>query len=140
MKNEGFTIVELLAVIAIIGLILAFSIPVITSSSSGATEKAFQTKISMIESAGFMWGQDNIRVIIEDVNSTTDENNNKTTEKTVSDLVSDGYLEYEDGNSISDPRGINENLNNCTIKISANVNTKKIVSSKIQYDNNCKEK
>ena len=48
MKNKGFTLVELLAVIVIICLILAITVPNAFKISSKVKAKAYKTKIEQI--------------------------------------------------------------------------------------------
>ena len=64
MKNKGFTLVELLAVIVIIGLILAITIPSSFKISSKVKTKAYKTKIEQIEyGAGETYGNTNIGAV-----------------------------------------------------------------------------
>lgn len=64
MKNKGFTLVELLAVIVILGLILAISVPSAFKISSKVKSKAYKTKIEQIEKgAAEVYGTNNIGLI-----------------------------------------------------------------------------
>ena len=64
MKNKGFTLVELLAVIVIMGLILAIAIPNAFKLSNKVKTKAYKTKIEQIESgAGETYGTNNLGAI-----------------------------------------------------------------------------
>ena len=49
MNNKGFTLVELLTVIVIIGLLIAISIPATSKIMKASKEKAYNTKIEFIE-------------------------------------------------------------------------------------------
>lgn len=61
MKNKGFTLVELLAVIVIMGLILAIAVPNAFKLSNKVKTKAYKTKIEQIESgAGETYGTNNL--------------------------------------------------------------------------------
>ena len=51
MKNKGFTLVEVLAVIVVIGLLMVLTIPNIMKMSRSTKEKAYLTKIDLIETS-----------------------------------------------------------------------------------------
>lgn len=59
MKNKGFTLVELLAVIVILGILITIAVPSILGVSKNVKEKSYTTKISIIESAGVSYGEKN---------------------------------------------------------------------------------
>ena len=58
-NKKGFTLVELLSVIVLIGLLVGIGIPGISRISSNMKKKSLNTKIDLIEQAGIFWGQDN---------------------------------------------------------------------------------
>ena len=58
-NNKGLTLVELLAVIVLISLLLGLGIPGINRIRQNMNKKALNTKTSLIEQAGVLWGQVN---------------------------------------------------------------------------------
>ena len=59
MKNKGFTLVELLVVIVLIGLLIAISIPAASKIIKNSKEKGYATKIQFIESEAIIYGDSN---------------------------------------------------------------------------------
>ncbi len=62
-KKNGFTLVELMAVIVLIALIMTIAIPNVLRLSNNTKVKAYNTKIDLIEAAGEAYGNDNIGAI-----------------------------------------------------------------------------
>ena len=58
MNNRGFTLVELLSVIVIMGIMLVVAIPGVFGVSKNIKDRAFCKKVSDIESAAKLYGQD----------------------------------------------------------------------------------
>lgn len=58
MNKKGFTLVEILAVLVLIGLLLGIAIPGINKISSNMKNKSYNKKVNLIESAAILWGQD----------------------------------------------------------------------------------
>ncbi|MYL60830.1 prepilin-type N-terminal cleavage/methylation domain-containing protein [Virgibacillus halodenitrificans] len=79
-KQKGFTLVELLAVIAILAIIVAIAVPTIGNVISKSEEKAHAANVELVENAA------KLAVIDE-------ENTNSSVSYTLSDLVSKGFLE-----------------------------------------------
>lgn len=59
MKKHGFTLVELLVVIVILGLLMAIAVPSALSLAGKVKGKAYDTKIELIEKAAQTFGQTN---------------------------------------------------------------------------------
>ena len=87
MKNKGFTLVELLAVILILGVIDTITVPSVMSAIKTSREKAYERQKEMIEDAARRWSTDNPTM--------------GETEVSISYLQEEGYLNSK---SIQDPR------------------------------------
>ena len=82
MKNKGFTLVELMAVIIILGLIAVIAVPIVTKILSNSKDELYERQVKEIEDAAKRWGVDNI--IDEEVNNYY---------VSLLDLRKEGYLE-----------------------------------------------
>lgn len=63
MKKNGFTLVELLAVIVLLALLMAIAVPSAFKLNSKVKGKAYNTKIDLIEQAANNYGQSNKSLI-----------------------------------------------------------------------------
>ena len=63
MKRNGFTLVELLAVIVLLGLLLALAVPNALKLRKNVTSKSYDTKIDLIEQAANSYGLSNLSLV-----------------------------------------------------------------------------
>ena len=92
MKRNGFTLIELLAVIVLIGLIFGLAVPGINKISNNIEKKKEAKVISLLESAGILWGQDN-KTKLKELNCTIDGINTKCNKISAKELINQDYFE-----------------------------------------------
>lgn len=125
LDKRGFTLVELLAVIVIMGILLVIAVPAILSFSQNIKNDMFCTKVQTAEKAAQLFGQDNLETLEKQncqnvkKGDTTISNINSCMKVTIKALLRKGYLKKEEGatkgkkDDFLDPRGstmTNENL------------------------------
>ena len=69
MNKRGFTLVEVITVIALLGLIIGLAVPNVMKSSIKAKQRTLNTKIKNIEKAAVLYGQDNRKLINKKIES-----------------------------------------------------------------------
>ena len=99
-NKKGFTLVELLAVVAILGIVSVIAIGAYNGISNRSKQKAYDSKVSQIETSAAKWAREN--------------NIDRTTSISVNKLVVEGYLTAdeatENGLSIIKNPKTNENM------------------------------
>ena len=90
MKKEGFTLVELLAVIVIIGIIYLIVFPSVTSFIDKSKEKSYNIQVDLIEKASKKWVIDNTDELLK-----KDPYHLNNINLTLTTLKKDGYLQDE---------------------------------------------
>ncbi len=97
MRKNGFTLVELLAVLIILGLLIVLTIPAFTTVYSGVRRENLNGKITEIRAAALKYGS-KIKDEVKDANDSCIETN-------VSELIEKGYLisESQSSNAIYSP-------------------------------------
>ena len=58
-NNKGFTLVEIISVIVLLGLVIGVAVPSVMIASTNIKKKTLQTKIDNIEKAAVLYGQNN---------------------------------------------------------------------------------
>lgn len=101
MNKMGFTLVELLAVIVLIGLLTGIGIPGISKISENMKKKSFDKKVVLIEDAGIFWGQDNKSMLQNESSCETDEGRYSCYKITIKALIEEDYLESENYSNIN---------------------------------------
>ncbi len=144
MKKNGFTLVELLAVLVILGLLITLAVPNILGVSKNVKEKSYQTKIEIIENAAITYTSDTVKKSLQNLNDTAmvgyywinvskDSDDNKTVNAkatkdathiypakvfTVQELADAREIDYddEDNKSVINPVN-NKSINACNVYV-----------------------
>ena len=119
MNKKGFTLVELMAVIAILGIILLIAVPSYLGVSKKIKADMWDNKMKMIETAVEMWVQDNKSDFCEydrpnnKWKATSDFRYNKlnSSDYRISILIDEGYLSADDDGRFINPID-NQNYSN----------------------------
>ncbi len=105
MKNNGFTLIEILAVVAILGVLVIMIMPGIMTVRKNVLENALENRISMIENAAQDYAYDHINEVKSTVTS------NYAGEKTsnvnciyrnVNFLINSGYISSSNTYTVED--------------------------------------
>lgn len=137
MKNKkGFTLVELLAVIVVLGIIMVIVIPAVSNNSKTAKEAVLKTKVNLVVDQASIWGEDNINYFLTSnkgpLKDCTEAGNEVTCKLTFNDLAEAGYVKYDDEEKklITDPTKNRASLNDEIVLLTYDKSTRK-VSSKL---------
>lgn len=95
MNKKGFTLVELLAVVAILGLLATLAVPNIMKISSNMKIEMYCSKVDLVLKNANMFGDDNLNKIKKATGVVNGGNSSCYTTVTVKDLVDYGYISKE---------------------------------------------
>lgn len=100
MKNKGFTLVELLAVIVILAILVTIAVPSTISISKKINENLYCQKVSSIKNAASLYGEDRSDSFTESYNGY------KSKTLVLQNLIDTGYLKKDQDTYpyILDPR------------------------------------
>lgn len=109
-KTNGFTLIELIAVVAILGLIALIVYPAITSVIRNSRESAYEDQVNVIVKAAQEWSIDNANTLPDD---------GTVYRVSVDTLVDGGYISNDE---VKDPRNSSRNLTgNVEIKYDSSI-------------------
>ena len=127
MNKKGFTLVEILVVIVVLGLIIGIAVPNINKSNRKAKERILLTKIHNIEKAAVLYGQDNRGKFNKTGGCDIDSSHYNecmeliSVETLVKGTLLNDYKSYinadDDSGNIINPLYKTENMNECKIQI-----------------------
>ncbi len=120
MNNKGFTLVELLAVIIVLGIIVSIAVSSYLSSYDKTKEKLLKTKIDNIELAAIEWAQENIKDIstgcsYQNYEGLKGYKPNFCLIKTVKDLVDSEYMKTDEYNETTNKKTLTNNVTGKTM-------------------------
>jgi len=150
MKKKGFSLIELIIIIAIMGLLIALAVPASLTISKKIKQNMLDAKIEMIESSLVIWAQNN-KEIFSDYDSCYKNKVNASSNITqcystlIGDLVNNYEIFDEDRIVDGDKQLINpitnESINACNVEIFVKNNrvyaeyiTDDVGSTKCYYD------
>ena len=102
--KKAFTLVELLAVIIILGIIATITFPIVTSSIRNSKNKAYDIQVRELEESARKWAVANSDSLSETTPTTV----------TISNLISSGYITKTENGNIVNPKD-DSVMNGCVI-------------------------
>ena len=108
MKKKGFTLIELMAVIVVLGVLSAAVIPVVSDIIKDSAEKAYNMNIDAIKSSAYDWALKNTKLLPK--------NNNESVIVYLSELKSSTTIDID----IKNPKTGKVLSNNTSVTITKN--------------------
>ncbi len=110
MSRKGFTLVEVMATIAILGILVILVTPSIIDIRKDMLQKTYDSRVSLIKNAALDYANDNLDQVPVLVNTSIPDSSCLTV--TIKKLIDDGYLAGSDNNKTEMHNPVtNENMN-----------------------------
>ena len=110
MSRKGFTLVEVMATIAILGILVILVTPSIIDIRKDMLQKIYDSRVSLIKNAALDYANDNLDQVPVSVNTSLPDSSCLTV--TIKKLIDDGYLAGSDNNKTEMHNPVtNENMN-----------------------------
>ncbi|MBQ6284978.1 MAG: prepilin-type N-terminal cleavage/methylation domain-containing protein [Bacilli bacterium] len=110
MSRKGFTLVEVMATIAILGILVILVTPSIIDIRKDMLQKTYDSRVSLIKNAALDYANDNLDQVPVSVNTSLPDSSCLTV--TIKKLIDDGYLAGSDNNKTEMHNPVtNENMN-----------------------------
>ena len=93
--KKGFSLIELIAVIALLGVLITLTSISVTSLKRTSEEKLLNEKIKYIETGALKWGEDNLNLL----SSNSCYKNDSSEMLTVQVLIAGGYITGDDNDN-----------------------------------------
>lgn len=93
--NKGFTLIELIGIVALLGIIFLVAYTEVNKSIDKSNNELYQAQLSNIKASAHDWAVDNIDRLPE---------NGEVTKVTLSELINGGYIESDDSGNIENPK------------------------------------
>lgn len=140
MNKKGFTMVEVLAAIALMAILAILVTPSIIRVRNDVLERTYESRLELIKNAALNWGGDNLEQIPVDVQSDYigGSSCDYGTTITVGQLIDQGYLAgSDDDNKVMRNPISGENLNNksmCVRYDKVDNLTRKLITYRLGWD------
>ena len=103
-NNKGFTLVEIISVIVLLGIVVGITVPTVMITSNNIKKKTLETKIENIEKAAVLYGQNHRENFTVTCNSTGQPCEGVTTGEcycfdeviTIGKLATEKFIKYDD--------------------------------------------
>lgn len=108
MNRKGFTLVEVLAVLIVLGIIATIAYPIVTSSIERSEEKAYEEQVSAIEREAKRWALDHSEELPA-VDSTD------KIGVDVATLINGGYITKTKNGKLYNPKDDKKTMDGCVV-------------------------